>query len=360
MFFNPESLSVNLIVTVLVIVMVFVLPWADRYFCRKLGISISDGISTNPDADRLLRRRKQLLIIMFGIYLLAVAYVTFLSRSASKDYRINSNELLQDFRRSFYIDFGLLDIINILMTEGPRSALEHIHIVSTGGIAQVLMNIAMLIPMGYLLPYIFDWFRRDVSRRTIPVCFLTSVFIENVQLLTRTGLYDMDDIITNTLGGIIGQAFYITVAYVNTHPNWRSEIRSRRKWRRSARKKPVYPFMDKIHMMRATVYTTDIEGTRKFFSEDLGFFLFHEQTDDKETRLLYECGGTQVEIIPSAKGTAVPAQQITIAANNSERIRKRLEESEIPVSEYALDPYTGLRTFSIESPEGVKITFIEE
>ena len=338
MFFNPESLSVNLIVTVLVIVMVFVLPWADRYFCRKLGISISDGISTNPDADRLLRRRKQLLIIMFGIYLLAVAYVTFLSRSASEDYRINSNELLQDFRRSFYIDFGLLDIINILMTEGPRSALEHIHIVSTGGIAQVLMNIAMLIPMGYLLPYIFDWFRRDVSRRTIPVCFLTSVFIENVQLLTRTGLYDMDDIITNTLGGIIGQAFYITVAYVNTHPNWRSEIRSRRKWRRSARKKPVYPFMDKIHMMRATVYTTDIEGTR----------------------LLYECGGTQVEIIPAAKGTAVPAQQITIAANNSERIRKRLEESEIPVSEYALDPYTGLRTFSIESPEGVKITFIEE
>ena len=118
--------------------------------------------------------------------------------------------------------------------------------------------------------------------------------------------------------------------------------------------------MDKIHMMRATVYTTDIEGTRKFFSEDLGFFLFHEQTDDKETRLLYECGGTQVEIIPAAKGTAVPAQQITIAANNSERIRKRLEESEIPVSEYALDPYTGLRTFSIESPEGVKITFIEE
>lgn len=135
MFFDPESLSVNIIVTVLVIVMVFILPWTDRYICRKLGISISDGISTNPDADRLLRHRKQLLIVMFGIYLLAVAYVTFLSRSASQDYRVNSNELFQNFRESFYIDFGMLDILNILFTEGPRRALEHIHVISTGGIA---------------------------------------------------------------------------------------------------------------------------------------------------------------------------------------------------------------------------------
>lgn len=360
MFFNPESLRTSIIVTALVVVMVFILPWTDRMICRRLGISLSDGISTNPDADRLLKRRKALLVVMFMIYLAAVAYVTFLSRSAADDYRVNSDGLFHDFRESFYIDFGLLDILNILFTEGPRSALEHIHIVSGGGIAQVYMNIAMLVPLGYLLPYIFDWFRRDVSRRTIPACFLFSVLIENIQLLSRHGWYDLDDIITNTTGGIIGQALFIAVAYINTHPQWRNEMKARKKWRRSARKAAVYPFMNKIHMTRSTVYTCDEEGTKNFLGEQLGFFLYSEKRDESGTRLLYECKGTEIEVICLPKGSAIPLQQITIAANNSERIRNRLEKYDIPVSEYALDEYTGLRTFSIESPDGLRVTFIEE
>jgi glycopeptide antibiotics resistance protein len=360
MFFNPESLYTNIFVTILVIIMVFVMPWVDRKICRRLGISISDGISANPEADHLLKLRKVILILIFMIYLGAVAYVTFLSRSASADYRVNGTELFRDFRKSFYIDFGMLDILNIFFTEGPRSALEHIHIVSGGGIAQVYMNVAMLVPMGYLLPYIFDWFRRDVSRRTIPACFLTSVLIENIQLLSRHGLYDLDDIITNTTGGIIGQALFIAVAYINTHPHWRREVKARKKWRRSARKTAVYPFMNRIHMTRSTVYTCDEEGTRSFLGDQLGFFLYDEKKDENGTRLLYECKGTEIEVICLPKGSKIPAQQITIAANNSERIRRRLEKYEIQVSEYAEDEYTGLRTFSIESPDGLRVVFIEE
>lgn len=359
MFFNPESMSVNLIVTLLVIVMVFLMPWLDRRICRKLGLSLNEGLCTNPDAETLLLFRKILLIFVFLVYLFCVAYVTFLSRRASDSYRIHDGPLFQDFTSSFYIDFGFLDIINILFTEGPAGALQHIRIISAGGIAQVYMNIAMLVPMGYLLPYIFDWFRQDVSRRTIPACFLASLLIENVQLLTRHGMYDLDDLCTNTLGGIIGQALYIAIAYVNTYPDWRQQLKARRKWMRSSRKTAVFPWREKIRTLRTTVYTSDEEAARSFFSEKLGFFLLKESGEEKDRKLLYECGNTQIEIICLPKGTVLPEQKIMLSANNSGMIRRRLKKHEIPVSEYRTDEYSGRRMFSVESPEGISVEILE-
>ena len=155
--------------------------------------------------------------------------MTYLSRKASQGFQIHTGPIFFDFTSSFYIDFGFLDIINILFSEGPAAALQHIKIISTGGIAQVYMNIAMPMPMEYLLPCIFDWFRQDVSRRAIPVCFLTSVLIENIQPLTRHDMYDLDDLCTNTLGGIIGRALFIAAAYINTNLDWCGELKARRK-----------------------------------------------------------------------------------------------------------------------------------
>jgi hypothetical protein len=184
--------------------------------------------------------------------------------------------------------------------------------------------------------------------------------IENVQLLSRHGYYDLDDLLTNTLGGMIGALLFVTVAYTNTHPNWRKEFRARKKWKKTAKKAAVYPFLDRIHMMRTTIYTCDEESTRHFFSDQLGFFLYNEHQEGNSMHLLYECSRTQIEVIVLPKGTPLPPQQITIAANNSEKIRKKLIEEEIEVSEYSLDPYTGLRTFSVSNEEGIRITFMEE
>lgn len=360
MGFNTNSLSVNLIVTGLVFIMVFLMPYLDRKICGRLGITLHEGIDTNPDAPRILVLRKIILIIIFLLYLFCLAYVTFLSRGQSDSYTINSGPLLQGFANSFYIDFGFLDIINILFTEGIAAALAHIRIISVSGITQLYLNIAMLVPMGYLLPYIFDWFRQDVSRRTIPACFLTSVLIENIQLLTRHGMYDLDDIFANTLGGIIGTVLFIAFAYVNTHPNWRRDLKERRRWRRKARKTALFPFAGRMHMVRPDVYTNDEETLRRFFDEKLGFFFLSESMQGKDKALLYDCGGSQIEVICRPKGTPIPPQEIMFGANHTDLIRKRLEKSGIEVTEAQLDEYSGRRTFSILSPEGMKITFIEE
>ena len=355
------SLKMNILVTVLTIVMIFVLPWFDRFVCRKLGLSLSDGVSTNPNADKLLHLRKILLIIMFCIYLRAVSYVTFFSRDAADDYLLHIS-LFQDLGNSIMIDSGFFGFLKAIFTDGFKRALSHVSITHPESISQVYMNICLFIPMGYLLPYVFDWFRRNVYRRVIPVCFLASLLIENVQLITRHGFYDCDDLVTNTLGGIIGRLFYIGVAYVLAHPNWRNELREYRKWQMNARSRALYPFMRKIHVVRTTILGTDSHNIFDFYVTKLGFRLKKTVSNDRTGDISYllEFGKTQIEIRCIKSLTMIPLQTITIACNNSERLKERLKKHGIPTGGYQADPYTGLRTFNFYGPDGVCITIIEE
>ena len=115
-------------------------------------------------------------------------------------------------------------------------------------------------------------------------------------------------------------------------------------------------------MIRATVFCTDEDAAKDFFLEKMGFLLRSrlEEPETGDDRLLLEFNGTQIEVVCGKNSSAVGEQKVTIAANNSERIRRRLEKEGIPVSEYSLDPYTNLRTFSIQGPDNIKIIFIEE
>lgn len=71
----------------------------------------------------------------------------------------------------------------------------------SGGVFTYFMNIIMVMPLGFLLPYIWRNFRR-VSKVAL-TGFLFSVFIEFSQLFTNR-LVDIDDLIMNTLGAILG------------------------------------------------------------------------------------------------------------------------------------------------------------
>ena len=333
------SLKMNILVTVLTIVMIFVLPWFDRFVCRKLGLSLSDGVSTNPNADRLLHIRKILLIVMFCIYLGAVSYVTFFSRDAADDYLLPIS-LFQDLGNSIMIDSGFFGFLKAIFTDGFSRALSHVSITHPESISQVYMNICLFIPMGYLLPYVFDWFRRNVYKRVIPVCFLASLFIENVQLITKHGFYDCDDLVTNTLGGIIGRLFYIGVAYVLAHPDWRKDFSEYRKWKMNAKTRALYPFMRKIHVVRTTLLGTDSNNIFDFYVTKLGFRLKKTVQNEKTGDISYllEFGKTQIEIRCIKSLSLIPLQTVTIACNNSERLKDRLKKHGIPTGGYKADP----------------------
>lgn len=70
-----------------------------------------------------------------------------------------------------------------------------------GAMVTTILNVFMFIPLGFLLPLLWANFRRFSS--TLAFCYLASLFIELAQLFTYRAT-DVDDLITNTLGGCIG------------------------------------------------------------------------------------------------------------------------------------------------------------
>lgn len=64
-----------------------------------------------------------------------------------------------------------------------------------------VLNVIMFLPLGFLLPLLWDDFRS--FKNTLTFSFLASLTIEMSQLFTYRAT-DIDDLITNTLGGCIG------------------------------------------------------------------------------------------------------------------------------------------------------------
>lgn len=355
-----NSLTTNLVVTFLMLLMVFLLPWLDRRLCRKLGLNLLGGVSSHPRADSLLRVRQGLLYAIFGLYLLAVAYIVFFSRSATADYQVHV-ALFSDLKNAVRIDFGFLGLIKTVFTDGFRAAASHVEIRKAEDIAQVYMNLMLFVPMGYLLPYLFDWFRARVRVRPVAACFVIALVIENLQLVFRRGFYDMDDLVSNTLGGLIGQLLYLAVAYVVTHPDWRKERKSYLRWRRNARARTLYPFARRIGLTRTTLFASGEEAVWDFYVMKLGFRMIKQivPLDTPATDMLLQMGKMQVEVHCANTGEPIPPQTLTLSVRKLPPVIRRLKENGIAVSEVDQDVYTGLRCVSIQGPDGVIIRIID-
>lgn len=66
----------------------------------------------------------------------------------------------------------------------------------------VFGNVIAFMPMGFFLPAVTGKELNGVQ--ILLLCFLLSLSVETVQLLTRIGCFDVDDMILNTLGGWLG------------------------------------------------------------------------------------------------------------------------------------------------------------
>ncbi len=72
---------------------------------------------------------------------------------------------------------------------------------------EVLGNIGVFTVIGFMLPLL--WRRFKNLKNTVIACFLISLFIEIIQLVLPRAT-DIDDLLMNILGGIIGYYIYFT------------------------------------------------------------------------------------------------------------------------------------------------------
>ena len=86
----------------------------------------------------------------------------------------------------------------------------------------MILNAVMFTPLGFLLPACFERYRN--WGRTLAAGFLTSLTVELIQLFTFRAT-DVDDLIMNTLGTILG---YLLAKLILRHRT--AVYRGKRDW----------------------------------------------------------------------------------------------------------------------------------
>ena len=127
-------------------------------------------------------------ILAFLAYLLLLAYLLFFSSTYGRTMEMGYRYNLKPF---FEI----------------RRGIKHIDAV---GYRYVLINIAgnivAFMPFGFLLPFLSE--RGRNTGKVLFFSFLLTLSAETIQLLSRTGAFDVDDLILNTAGGVLGYWCY--------------------------------------------------------------------------------------------------------------------------------------------------------
>ena len=127
----------------------------------------------------LKRRERQALISMtaFGLYLAILLVITFLSRESG------SNPGAMDLE--LFSTWGINDRNN----------------------AYVVENVLLFIPYGFLCSCAFVKLRNFFSCMLFGA--LTSMAVEFLQLVTARGYFQIDDILTNILGTVVGYLSFL-------------------------------------------------------------------------------------------------------------------------------------------------------
>lgn len=146
------------------------------------------SIISSMDVNK--KKRRMIAGILFVLYFSVLFYFLFFSEKMGRTYS----------EREYH--YNLIPFKEILRFWNYRDSL---------GMQTVLLNIVgnvlAFVPFGTFLP-IFSM-RCKRFWRTILFSFELSFLVEVLQLVTRVGSFDVDDLLLNTIGGMIGFIVYL-------------------------------------------------------------------------------------------------------------------------------------------------------
>lgn len=160
----PEVFAQRVILSVLIFLALCVVTVL-LYKCHKI--------------DKLQRNAA----IILSLYVVILLYFTVIGRYSHEEY---------ENRIYFYYSY--------------RRLIEHY---DSQSMKQILMNIAMLVPVGFMLPMASN--RKGRYLNAIGVSSLLIIVIEFLQMLTKTGSCEVDDIINNFIGAALGMLIFYAI-----------------------------------------------------------------------------------------------------------------------------------------------------
>lgn len=139
------------------------------------------------------RTRKILRIlcwILFGVYLLLLCYFLFFSEQMGRTFT----------ERSYH--YNLVPFKEIMRFINYRERLG-----TKAVVYNLLGNIVAFIPFGLFLPLLQH--RQRHIWRIVLLSFDFSLLVELLQLVSKRGSFDVDDLILNTIGGAVGYGCFV-------------------------------------------------------------------------------------------------------------------------------------------------------
>lgn len=166
----------------------------------------------NLIAEDILESLKYLKLSIVIASFLVVLYIVF--NKFIKNKSIGIKTIVPMFILVVYL-VSLFQIVFLSREPGSRDGIDlQIFGTITGdarGNSYVIENIFLFIPLGFLVPLVFNKVR--TFWRCIPIGFLLSICIEVTQLLTKRGFCQLDDVTMNTLGCMIGFLLWRLMKY---------------------------------------------------------------------------------------------------------------------------------------------------
>ncbi|MGL5329388.1 MAG: VanZ family protein, partial [Peptostreptococcaceae bacterium] len=141
---------------------------------------------------------RECLLLIFLIYFLILLFMTVF-----KSGTISFNNPFDSY---MYKSEGIFGIINIIPFKETINTILDEHVPITMPIRNIVGNILLFVPLGIMIPILFN--KYDKLSKIFVLGLTSSLCIEVVQLFVGYNISDIDDVIFNTTGAILGFACY--------------------------------------------------------------------------------------------------------------------------------------------------------
>lgn len=135
------------------------------------------------------KKYKNILKVIFLLYIIVLTYFLFFSERYGRvathtEYRYNL----------------------VLFKELKRFIIYREELGLESFVVNIFGNICVFVPFGFMLPIISENNRKLINVTVITLIF--SLAIELLQLIYKVGIFDVDDLFLNTIGGILGYLLF--------------------------------------------------------------------------------------------------------------------------------------------------------
>lgn len=128
--------------------------------------------------------------VLFYLYIILLSYFLFFSE------RYGRENLLKEYRYNLQFLKEIKRFIRYREQLGFESF-----------VVNILGNVLAFAPFGFMLPLLNPRYRKFFSIAFSSLFF--SLTVEVVQLLLKVGIFDVDDLFLNTIGGLVGYISFL-------------------------------------------------------------------------------------------------------------------------------------------------------